>query len=414
MNILVTIVSIFFLLLLAYAGLSVLYLFVLSFSGRFFYRRKAGGRPIALAGSAGMERYKTVAVLVPAYKEDGIILSTASNLLGLDYPSSSFRVYIIADSFRQDTLRDLRQLPLTVVEVNFAGGSTKTKALNEAFSRIDKLYDIALICDADNMLASDFLQKINNAFQGGAVAVQGRRIAKNLDTSFAILDACSEGINNHIFRKGANAIGLASAVIGSGMAFDFPMIRQILSEIRAVGGFDKPLQLKVVEQGETILYLEDALVFDEKVDSPEAFKQQRRRWVSSQFVYLRKFMRPALGKLFQGNFSYFNLAVANNLVLPRAFLMLGLPVAVVAGFLFQPVWGLAFLSVLLLYVLTLALALPSELINKDLFAALLSLPRAIGTMVGTLFHLKKANRSFIHTIHTKTEVSNPAFKNREK
>jgi cellulose synthase/poly-beta-1,6-N-acetylglucosamine synthase-like glycosyltransferase len=203
-------------------------------------------------------------------------------------------------------------------------------------------------------------------------------------------------------------------VIGSGMAFDFAMIRQILSEIRAVGGFDKPLQLKIVEQGVSILYLEDALAFDEKVDSPEAFKQQRRRWISSQFIYLRQFMLPACRQLFRGNFSYFNLAVANNLVLPRAFLLLGLPALTIAGFLFQPLWGLAFLSVLLLYLLTLVLALPPELINKDLWAACLSLPRAIGTMVSTLFHLKKANRSFIHTVHTKTEVTNPAFKNREK
>ena len=406
MNVVGPILSIFFLLLLVYAGLSVLYLFVLSFSGKFFYRRKA-------EAPAAPGAYKTIAVLVPAYKEDGIILSTAGNLLGLDYPGSAFHVYIIADGFREDTLRELRQLPLTVVDVAFSS-STKTKSLNEAFNRIQEPYDIALICDADNMLAGDFLQKINNAFQTGVRATQGRRIAKNLDTPFAILDACSEGINNHIFRKGANAIGLSSAVIGSGMAFDFSMIRQILKEIKAVGGFDKPLQLKVVEQGHSILYQEDALAFDEKVDSPQAFGQQRRRWISSQFIYLREYLLPSFGQLMKGNVSYFNLAVANNLVLPRALLLLGLPLLTVVGFLMQPAWGLAALFILLLYLLTLILALPPELINKDLWAALLSLPRAIGTMVGALFHLKKANRSFIHTVHTKTEVTNPAFKNREK
>ena len=134
----------------------------------------------------------------------------------------------------------------------------------QAFGRITEDFDIALICDADNMLAPDFLRRLNDAFAGGAQAVQGRRVAKNLDTSFAILDACSEAINNHIFRKGAYALGLSSSVIGSGMAFEFDRIKAILSEISAVGGFDKILQLSVVERGIRIHYLEDALVLMKK------------------------------------------------------------------------------------------------------------------------------------------------------
>jgi len=138
---------------------------------------------------------------VPAYKEDSIILSTATSLLNLNYPSELYDVYILADSFQLGTLEKLRQIPVHVFEVSF-DKSTKTKSLNEGFKRINKQYDIALICDADNVLQKDFLQKINEAFIDGAKAVQGRRVAKNLDTSFAILDACSEAINNNIFRKG--------------------------------------------------------------------------------------------------------------------------------------------------------------------------------------------------------------------
>ncbi|MDP4218796.1 MAG: glycosyltransferase, partial [Bacteroidota bacterium] len=151
-----------------------------------------------------MRPVKRIAILVPAYMEDNVITFTAANLLNLDYPRELYDVYIIADSFRQDTLQALRRLPLYVFEVSFEN-STKTKALNEAFKRIEKPYDIALICDGDNMLGKHFLKKTNDAFVAGARAVQGRRIAKNLDTSFAILDACSEAINNHIFRKGTNA-----------------------------------------------------------------------------------------------------------------------------------------------------------------------------------------------------------------
>ena len=43
------------------------------------------------------------------------------------------------------------------------------------------------------------LKKVNDAFMNGAKAIQGRRVAR--DTSFAILDSCSEAVNNNIFRK---------------------------------------------------------------------------------------------------------------------------------------------------------------------------------------------------------------------
>ncbi len=360
-----------------------------------------------------IETKKKIAVLVPAYKEDGIIFSTANSLLQLVYPKDMYDVYIIADSFQQQTLADLRQLSIHVFEVSF-DKSTKTKSLNEAFSRIDKEYDIALICDADNMLAKDFLQKINNAFVQGARALQGRRVAKNLDTSFAILDACSEGINNNIFRKGTNAIGISSSVIGSGMAFEFDRIKNVLSQINAVGGFDKPLQLKIVQQGIKIQYLEDALVFDEKVDSSHAFKQQRKRWVSSQFIYLKQFFFPAFKELFKGNVSYFNLAIANNIILPRAFLFMAMPLLVLIAFFISKTWLIASACLWILYFITIALALPSELINKDLLHAILKLPKAIGIMFGTLFQMKKSNKTFIHTVHTKTEINNPLFNEHSK
>jgi len=394
-----SITNVFFVLLFSYCGISVLYLFVFSLTGKLFYKKNM---------SVSVEPIKRIGVLVPAYKEDGIILATARNLVQLNYPSELYDVFIIADSFQEETLKQLRELPLCVIEVSF-DKSTKTKALNAGFSYIKKEYDIALICDADNILANDFLRILDHSFSNGARAVQGRRVAKNLDSSFAILDACSEAINNNIFRKGANALGLSSAVIGSGMAFEFEKIKNILGEIDAVGGFDKPLQLKIVEQGIKIQYLEEALIFDEKVDSSYAFKQQRKRWVSSQFIYLKKFFMPAVKQLAKGNLSYFNLAIANNLVLPRAFLLLILPALVVVTLFISPSWAMLFTAIWILYLFSLFLALPAMLVNKDLFYAVFKLPKAIGAMIAALFEMKKANKTFIHTVHTKTEVTNTLF-----
>jgi hypothetical protein len=107
--------------------------------------------------------------------------------------------------------------------------------------------------------------------------------------------------------------------------------------------------------------------------------------------------------------SYFNLGIGSNLILPRAFLFVLLPLLVVAGFLISTAWGIACIGVWLLFVLSLSLALPTELINKDLWNALARLPKAISVMMGTIVGMKKSNKTFIHTVHTKTEINNPLF-----
>jgi len=396
----------FYLLLFVFLAFAVFYLFILSMAGRF-------GR-IRSSRIAGAPK-NNIAVMVAAYKEDGIILSTARNLLALDYPKELYTIYILADSFQPETLQELRQLPVEVLEMVFEK-STKARSLNSAFSRIGRGHDIVLICDADNMLEADFLRKIDGEFAAGERAVQGKRVAKNLDSSFAVLDACSEAIGNHIFRKGSNALGLSSSVIGSGMAFDFAEMGQIIAGIDATGGFDKILQLKVVERGHSIRYLDDALVYDEKIGNSGAFGNQRKRWVSSQHQYLKRFFGPSVRQLFRGNINYFNLGIIHNFIPPRSFLFVLLPLLVVLSFFAHPAlyWVIASGGLLILFLLSMIMGVPRSLVNGDLYRALLKLPRAVFIMFGTLLHLRKANKTFIHTVHTKTEVTNPAVRDYNK
>jgi cellulose synthase/poly-beta-1,6-N-acetylglucosamine synthase-like glycosyltransferase len=385
-----------------YFAITVFYLFSLSVGGRLFSGRLARSTPAP--GPFGTLR---IAILVPAYKEDGIILSTAGSHLELDYPKELYDIYILADSFQESTLQQLGALPVEVLVMSWER-STKVKSLNSALSRIKKEYDIVVVSDADNVLARDFLRKIQASFLAGERVVQGRRVAKNMDTPYALLDACSEAINNHIFRKGPNAWGLSAPLIGSGMAFDAAIIKSLLLGIDSVVE-DKVLQLRIVQRGIFIRYREDALVFDEKVDSSHALKQQRKRWVSGQFVNLRESFFPAVAQLFKGNVSYFNFGVFNNLVLPRAFLFVLLPLLVVAGWFVSPFWGVASAIVLSAYLFSLMIAIPKVLLTRDLLSALLKLPKAILVMAGGLLQMKKSQKVFIHTVHTKTEISNSLF-----
>jgi cellulose synthase/poly-beta-1,6-N-acetylglucosamine synthase-like glycosyltransferase len=382
-------------LLIAAIGLPVLYIFLFAAAG-IFYRQSPG--------SPG-RNYRRIAVLIPCYKEDLVIREVAANALSQEYPGNLFDVVIIADSLLQETLDDLAALPVKLIEVSFEK-STKSLALNKAMEILPESYDIAVILDADNLMEPGFLLRINSKFDTGTFAVQGHRKARNLDTSLAVLDAISEEINNHIFRKGHRVLGFSAALIGSGMAFRYLYFKDMMRNVRAVGGFDKEIELHMLKEGKKILYLDDAVILDEKVQTGDVFTNQRRRWLSSQLIYLRKDLVSATKALVtRGNIDYFDKII--QFIQPPRVLLLGTTLFSSLFFLLLNRWipVLHFLSwawgvILLLCVLVFVLSVPRYFYTPALPKALLSLPKGMVLMLGSLLRIRGANIQFIHTRHT--------------
>ena len=102
-------------------------------------------------------------------------------------------------------------------------------------------------------------------------------MAKNLNTGMAYLDAISEEINNSIFRLGHVNLGMSAALIGSGMAFEYPLFYDAMMDNTSVGGFDRVLEMKLLYKGIHIHYLLDTIVRDEKIQKANSFYKQRRR-----------------------------------------------------------------------------------------------------------------------------------------
>ncbi len=381
--------------LLIILGLPCLYIFIFAFAG-LFYRQKRYPAPT---------KNRKIAVLIPGYKEDDVILDVAKEALLQDYPATDFDVVIIADSFKSETLNALKSLPIKVIEVAFEK-STKAKALNKAMEQLDNSYEIAVVLDADNVMEADFLTKINASFEWDFKAIQGHRKAKNLDTSLAILDAVSEEINNHIFRKGHRVLGLSSAIIGSGMAFQYQFFKEIMSTAKAIGGFDKEIELKMLKDGHRIGYLDDAIVLDEKVQKAEVFSNQRRRWLSAQLHYFRLDFLQSIKHLFlKGNLDYFDKAI--QFIQPPRILLLGAVMILGSGFLvvnfllypdspLLNVWIIMMLSCIMAFLFS----IPRSFYNRKTMKAVFSLPKGMILMLGSLLKIKGANKQFIHTQHS--------------
>ena len=385
--------------LLIYLGLAAVYIFVFGLASIF----KVPKRKVV------EQKQRKFAVLIPGYKEDAVIVEVAKDALKQDYPKEKYEVVIIADSFQPQTLNKLRELSITLVEVSFEK-STKSKALNKAMATIGDDYDVALVLDADNMMAPNFVSKINDAFDRGFIAVQGHRIAKNMNTSMAVLDAISEEVNNSIFRKGHRVLGFSSALIGSGMAFDYAFFKVTMANVKAIGGFDKELELKLLRDKIKIDYVEDALVLDEKVQKSDVFANQRRRWLSAQFIYFRRFLPSGLYHLFtRANLDFFD-KVIQQVQPPRVILLGVVTIFTVLYALFllpifegiQQLLAFGFHDWKFVFALTFVAfvaSIPLKFYNKETLQAVVSLPKVFFVMVKSLLNLKGANQKFIHTQH---------------
>lgn len=352
-------------------------------------------RPITLHKAS----VRKLALMVPAYKEDVVILATVANLLKQTYDHKYWDLVVIADSFKEETLDELRKLPLVLLEVSFEK-STKAKALNEAMRRLGDDYEVAVILDADNIAEPSFLKDIVDSWKGDTRAIQCHRTAKNHQTPTALLDAISEEVANHIFCKGHRRLGLSSRLVGSGMAFDYGLFKEMMSKIDAVGGFDKELEFRLLEAKYTIEYLPHVRVYDEKVSKPETMQRQRLRWIAAQYHYLLAFFRPSLRDFLRhGNVDFFDKAL-QMLLLPRMALV-GLSFVGMVGSMFFEIptmsgaWIAAFAMVTMAYLL----GTPSKFMRWSSLLALLSLPKHLLLMLLGMRKIGTANKTFIHTPH---------------
>ncbi|WP_417859912.1 glycosyltransferase [Winogradskyella sediminis] len=392
------IINSFEVIILIYFAVSSVYVLLFALAGHGYKRRKV----------LTNQNINSMAVFIPAYKEDAVIVSVAKTALEQHYPSANFDVIVIADSLQAETLTNLKKLPIKLVEVDFEN-STKAKALNAAINSLSENYDYAIILDADNIMEAEFLNKMNNAFNHGFQVVQAHRKAKNLNTSFAILDAASEEINNHIFRKGHSALGLSSGLIGSGMGFEYRLFQSIMKTVTAVGGFDKELEFELAKNNITIEYLQDTVVLDEKIQRSSDFSNQRRRWLATQFIYFKRNYKLGFKALFNGNMNFFDKVF--QMMVPPRILLLGVTTIItliyilidfgfkVNTFISSYYWIITYA----LLIATFVLALPKSFYNANTLKAMASMPSAFFRMFRLLFNLKGANSKFIHTSHGVTK-----------
>ena len=338
----------------------------------------------------------TFLVLFPAYSEDRVIVGSVKKFLLQNYPQDKYHVAVISDHQQESTERLLSDLPVTLLRPVFEK-SSKAKALQFAISEVSGQYDYVVVLDSDNIVETDFLHRLNILLKEGYKAVQCHRCAKNSDSSVSVLDGVSEEINNTLFRKAHNLIGLSSALIGSGMCFDYSWFSSHVTKLTTAGE-DRELEVFLLREGIYIKYADNILVFDEKVSSADNFQRQRQRWMSAQVNCFLSMLRHLPEAFVRLNVNYVDKTVQQMLV-PRSMLLLFLLFMSLVMSAAAPWWSIKWWSLLVLTGLSLFLAIPARLRTKAVFSKVGTLLRLSIKMARNVRHIDHKNEDFIHTDH---------------
>lgn len=344
------------------------------------------------------EKKHTFLVLYPAYNEDRVIVSSVRKFLGQYYPYNSFHVAVISDHMQPETNDQLRQFPITLLTPIFEK-SSKAKAMQYAMDQIKDEFDYVVILDADNVVNSDFLEKLNEVCAKGYKAIQCHRCAKNSNNDIAVLDGVSEEINNTIFRKAHNRIGLSSALIGSGMCFDFKWFKENVYKL-STAGEDRELEALLLMQGIYIHYEENIPVFDEKVSNKDNFQKQRLRWMTAQIQSLIRLLPYIPQAMIKGNIDYIDKTIQQALIPRSMLIVLTFTMAFLMTFLSR-VWSTKWWLLFLFLCLALYIATPPKLRSHSVLGKVFSIPMLVWKMILNILKIDHKNTDFIHTTHDK-------------
>jgi peptidoglycan-N-acetylglucosamine deacetylase len=221
-----------------------------------------------------------VAVLVPAYNEETVIVRTVRSVLNSTYPN--LHVVVIDDGSSDNTAEVARaaygpEIASGKVAVLTKPNGGKAAALNYAVASLTEEFYVGI--DADTVIAPDAIARLMPHFEDplvGAVAGNakvGNRV--NLWTRWQALEYIT---SQNFERRALDLFNIVTVVPGAIGAWR-------TGPVKAAGGYplntvaeDADLTMSLLEQGLKVVYEDQSLAFTEAPIDAKGLMRQRFRW----------------------------------------------------------------------------------------------------------------------------------------
>ena len=234
-------------------------------------------KPRRLASGAYNPR---VAVLIPAYNEEKVIVRTIRSVLNSDY--KNLHIVVIDDGSKDRTAEMAaaayaQEIMAGRIRVLTKPNGGKAAALNYAIERIEEELYVGI--DADTVIAPDAISKLVPHFEDSRIGAMagnakvGNRV--NLWTRWQALEYIT---SQNFERRALDLFHIVTVVPGAIGAWR-------TAEVRAAGGYpvntvaeDADLTMSLLERGLRVDYEDRALAFTEAPVDMQGLMRQRFRW----------------------------------------------------------------------------------------------------------------------------------------
>lgn len=250
------------------------------------------------------------AILIAARNEKNVIGNLLDSIKKQDYPQDKLTVFVVADNCTDNTAEIVRKKGAICYERFDNEHKTKGFALEYLLDNIEKDYgrmsfEGYFIFDADNLLNSNYISKMNDAFDSGERIITSYRNTKNFDENWIASTYALHWIRSiRANHRARSVLRLATNIQGTGFLFTNEIVKNgwhytSLTE-------DRALTADAVAQGYRISYQDEAEFFDEQPISLKVALRQRLRWSKGHLLAFvetgpKLFVNVIFGKLFLKN-----------------------------------------------------------------------------------------------------------------
>lgn len=335
------------------------------------------------------------AIIVTAYEQTHTLHHVVESLLHLNY--NNYLIYIVADKCDISDLifKDERVIVLRPEETL----ASNTRSHFYAIQRFKRKHELLTIIDSDNLVDPNYLIELNKLFIQGFEAVQGERMAKNLDTTYACVDAARDLFYHFFDGKVLFGVGSSATLAGSGMAFTVELYRECLEKMDITGaGFDKILQKEIIIRKYRIAFTNDAIVYDEKTSRSDQLVKQRARWINTWFKYFKFGFIIITQGIKNYNWNQFLFGIV--LLRPPLFIFLILSfLLMVINIIFDPLIALIWAVSFILFIGAFFIALINSKTDVRIYRSLMGIPKFVFFQIMSLLKVRKANKYSVATQH---------------
>ncbi len=264
------------------------------------------------------------AVLIAARNEETVIGNLIDSIKKQDYDTSLVTVFVIADNCTDCTASVARACGAVCYERTDPDRRTKGYALQYLVYCINRDYGIHtfegyFVFDADNLLAPDYITRMNEAFDAGEKIITSYRATKNFDDNWISASYALHWLRTIRKEHRARSImGLATRIQGTGFLMHNELLKNGWNYTSLTE--DRALSADAVVQGYRISYNNAAVFYDEQPVNIKIALRQRIRWAKG---HLQAFAESG-GKLFVNIFKNHSFISFDMLtvIVPRSFVYL--------------------------------------------------------------------------------------------